>query len=124
MSVGAMVSYFLVAVWWPDLRDSGVLNCVLGCLGLPIGFWAAARSFRQRRWRVTSSLILFLGTLSTLFLVVYLFYLSYQLPPTENVITTGSAAPEFNLKDQQGRVRSLAEFSGRKVLLVFFRGHW
>lgn len=36
----------------------------------------------------------------------------------------GSAAPPFSLPATDGRARSLAECRGRKVVVLFYRGHW
>jgi peroxiredoxin len=36
------------------------------------------------------------------------------------LISVGEVAPEFNLRDQDGEDVSLADFKGRKVLLVFY----
>lgn len=38
------------------------------------------------------------------------------------MITPGSEAPDFELRDQTGEKRTLAEFRGKKVLLVFYPG--
>jgi len=37
------------------------------------------------------------------------------------VIARGTPAPDFSLPDHQGRQVSLADFSGRKLVLVFYR---
>lgn len=36
------------------------------------------------------------------------------------MLTAGTKAPNFSLSDQHGNTRSLAEFSGRKVVLYFY----
>lgn len=36
------------------------------------------------------------------------------------MLTAGTKAPDFSLSDQHGNTRSLAEFSGRKVVLYFY----
>ncbi len=36
------------------------------------------------------------------------------------MITIGSKAPQFTLPDQDGTMRSLAEYAGKKVLLYFY----
>jgi peroxiredoxin len=38
------------------------------------------------------------------------------------VLAPGSEAPDFELRDEKGNMRSLAEFRGRKLLLVFYPG--
>jgi peroxiredoxin len=39
-----------------------------------------------------------------------------------STVPVGSVAPDFTLPDDSGHMRSLAEFRGRKVVLVFLRG--
>jgi len=36
----------------------------------------------------------------------------------------GAPAPDFTAVDQNGRTTRLADFRGRPLLLVFYRGHW
>jgi peroxiredoxin len=46
------------------------------------------------------------------------------MPPAERALAVGEEAPLLRLRDQEGRERSLEEWRGRAVVLVFFRGHW
>ncbi len=36
------------------------------------------------------------------------------------MLSTGTKAPEFSLKDQNGNVRTLSEFRGQRVILYFY----
>ena len=36
------------------------------------------------------------------------------------MLTIGTKAPDFTLQDQNGNMRSLSDFSGRKVVLYFY----
>ena len=36
------------------------------------------------------------------------------------MLSTGTKAPEFSLKDQDGNVRTLSEFRGQRVILYFY----
>lgn len=49
-----------------------------------------------------------------------------DLPPTDlERVTVGSPAPDFALEDESGTPVTLAQFQGKKnVVLVFYRGHW
>lgn len=120
----AMITYFTVVPRWADLRDSGLPSVALGIAGLlacALGLW---RSFQERRHRVPGSIGTVLGILPVAFLGFYVYHLSYQLPAEARGPDPGRPAPEFQLRDQENRPRSLSEFRGRKVVLVFFRGHW
>jgi len=45
--------------------------------------------------------------------------------PRPAPVATGEIAPDFELKDQEGRAHRLsAERGKRAVVLVFYRGHW
>ena len=47
-------------------------------------------------------------------------------PATDlNRVKVGQAAPDFTLEDSDGKALSLADFRGKKsVVLVFYRGYW
>ena len=44
--------------------------------------------------------------------------------PIGDGLHVGVAAPAFDLPDQDGKRRSLADYTGQKVVLVFDRGRW
>lgn len=48
------------------------------------------------------------------------------LPPLDlDRVKVGDPAPDFTLEDMTGRRISLSDFRGKKkVVLVFYRGHW
>ena len=124
VSAGALVSYFAVVPRWPDLRDSGHYNVALGAVGAVLSLigWRRAVTSRRRRRLGAFSFFVSLGLLG--FLATYIYYLSYQLPSGDGAVPVGARAPAFALQDQQGRLVSLSDFSGKRLILVFFRGHW
>lgn len=48
------------------------------------------------------------------------------LPPADlNRVNVGQEAPDFTLEKEAGKTVSLADYRGKKtVVLVFYRGHW
>jgi len=46
------------------------------------------------------------------------------LPEPQITSAQGKPAPDFTLKDQDGRPFHLASLRGKRVLLVFYRGYW
>jgi len=46
------------------------------------------------------------------------------LPKPQITSAQGKFAPDFTLKDQEGRPFRLASLRGKRVLLVFYRGYW
>ena len=45
-----------------------------------------------------------------------------KLPPLR--IQVGTKAPDFALPGTEGKTVRLSDFSGRKVLIDFYRGYW
>ncbi len=48
-----------------------------------------------------------------------------DLPPADlNRVQAGQPAPDFTLEAADGRPVTLSDFRGKRVVLVFYRGHW
>ena len=119
-----MVSYFLVFVRWPMLRDFPWINLPL----VLVGFATSVAAFRRRRREsLVSRLLAWSGlgfsTLVAGLFCFYVFYYSSTLPVAGNTLQI-ERAPGIALTDQHGDVVSLADMRGNKVILVFFRGFW
>lgn len=39
-------------------------------------------------------------------------------------VSVGDAAPDFTLESRTGEAVTLSELRGRRIVLVFYRGHW
>jgi hypothetical protein len=76
----------------------------------------------RRRWYgwtalAVSMLLLALGS--------YVNFVLARIPDAPLVLRVGEPAPPFTLTDAAGRPVSLADYRGKKpVLLVFYRGYW
>jgi len=46
------------------------------------------------------------------------------LPKPQVTDTEGKAAPDFALKDQDGKDFRLSDHRGERLLLYFYRGYW
>ena len=114
-----LVTYFTVAVRFPALRDSAIVNLLLVIGGAAIAAWGL---FRRRNWK---SWIGF-GVASSFSLLFfwYIFVYSSQLPAPDTAPVVGVVAPPLELPDQSGRMLSLESYSGQRVLVVFYRGYW
>jgi len=124
--IGA-VSYFLYFVQFPTLRDTALLNLPLVFFGLVLAGYGGWQLGRLRgRWLVkVLAAIGFLASLAIAGLFsFYLFVFSYQLPTATGTPTVGVLAPDFALPDQHGEPVRRADFRGKKLVLVFYRGHW
>jgi hypothetical protein len=104
--------------WFPGARNNAVPSWLLIAAGLTLSAVAVARARR----RVVSILLL----LSNLFVAgafASLIYVSFAVPEAHGP-AIGTAAADFALADQTGKVVRLADFAGKPLLLVFYRGHW
>jgi hypothetical protein len=121
------VSYFTVFVTYPGLRDFPWVNLPLVLVGVALSSLGLWRAFRRssvfggkRLGAVGFTLSLFLGGL----FFFYVFLFSYQLPGPTPTSQTLSDIQDFDLIDHRGRAFRLGELRGRKVVLIFYRGHW
>ncbi len=75
-----------------------------------------------RRWYAWATLVvtlaLFAGSAAFNFVLA-------RIPDTPTALAVGRPAPDFTLPDAGGRPVTLAEYRGKKpVILVFYRGYW
>ena len=54
----------------------------------------------------------------------YIFSFSAALPESAGAPATGTTAPGFTLPDHNERPVQLADYRGKKVVLLFYRGFW
>ncbi len=121
----AMLSYFLIVPRISIvLRDSGHANVALGGLGVALALAGVVSAVRAGIHRKAAIICCVASVGLTGGLAYYIYALSYQLPSAERVLAIGARAPDFRLKDQDGVDRSLASFTSKRLILVFFRGHW
>lgn len=75
-----------------------------------------------RRWYTWTALALSL----VLFVAGGAFnFVFARIPTTQTTLEIGERAPDFSLADAAGRPVTLAEYRGKKpVVMVFYRGHW
>ena len=114
-----LITYFTVAVRFPDLRDSAIVNLVMVVGGAAIAAWGLLRRSNWKSW-IGLGMAVFFASL----LFGYVFVLSNQLPSADTAVAVGSTAPPLELPDQTGRAVSLDAFKGERVLVVFYRGFW
>ncbi len=119
LSLAGLVSYFTVAVRFPDLRDVPVLNLTLVLAGLALSVWAVLP--RRSAWSLAG---LAVSAVAAAALFGYVFVLSEQLPAAAEGVPVGAPAPPFSLPDGSGRTVALETYAGRPLVLVFYRGFW
>jgi hypothetical protein len=118
IAVAAVPAYALL------LKVSVVRNhpegyVVAFAVALALAVLAVRRGGRWSAWIAlsVSSALLFMG--------VWFNFVVARIPPATTTLHVGESAPDFTLNDAAGRPVSLADFRGRKpVVLVFYRGYW
>lgn len=127
LAFAGVVSYFTVFYRYPALRDVPWVNLPLVLLGLGLCFVGLRRAWRAGGGRLSRFLSAFAFGLATFFaatFIYYVFWMSYQLPAESRALAVGDPAPAFALPDADGGSVALADLRGRRILLVFYRGHW
>ena len=126
LSLAGVISYYTVFVRWPVLRDVPWVNLPLATAGAVVAFVGARRAFHRTGWarRALGVLSLALALLPAGFLAAYVFVISSMMPAPSAATLALVEAPDFSLADHRGRIVTLSELRGRKVVLTFYRGHW
>jgi hypothetical protein len=117
-ATGAIGGYVLL------FRVAAVRNHPEGyVVGLALATALAALALaRARRWYAWLAL-----GLSTLLLLggSWFNFVAARIPATPVAVRVGEPAPDFTLPDAAGRPVALADYRGRRaVVLVFYRGYW
>jgi hypothetical protein len=120
VAIGAVAAYVLL------LRVAVVRNHPEGyviafALATALAVLAVVRA-RRRRWPAWLAL-----AFSSLLLVAgaWFNFVGARVPDTPTALRVGDPAPDFTLSDAAGRAVALADYRGKKpVVLVFYRGYW
>jgi cytochrome oxidase Cu insertion factor (SCO1/SenC/PrrC family) len=120
LAVGAPVAYALL-IRVPLVRNHPGAYVLAFALALALAVVALVRG-RGRRWPAWIAL----GVAAPLLAGgVWFNLVAARVPSTPTALRVGEPAPDFTLPDAQGRPVSLADFRGKKpVVLVFYRGYW
>ena len=120
VAVGAITAYVLllrVAI----IRNHPEGYVVAFAVAAALAALAVARA-RARRWPAWLAL-----GLSVILLAAgaWFNFVAARIPDTATVLRVGERPPDFTLPDAGGRAVTLADYRGKKpVVLVFYRGHW
>jgi hypothetical protein len=120
LAVGAAAGYLLL-IGVPLVRNHPEGYVIAFALAAALAALAVTRA-RGRRWPAwlalgLTSLLLVAGTLNN--------FVIARVPDTPTALRVGERPPDFTLPDASGRPVTLADYRGRKpVVLVFYRGYW
>ena len=122
--LGLLTAAVTVAAYVLLLDHAGIRNRPwLYVAGLAVATMVAALAVTRRRSA---------GTLTALGVCVLLLaassffnFVVARLPAPATALRVGEPAPDFTVDDARGRPVALADYRGRKpVVLVFYRGYW
>lgn len=120
VAVGGLAAYNLL-LRFPVVRNHPEGYVAALAVGVVLTALAVVRA-RRRRWPAWLALG-FTGLL--LVLGAWFNYVVARVPDTPTALRVGEPAPDFTLPDASGRPVALADYRGRKpVVLVFYRGYW
>ena len=119
-TVGYFVAVIELGAWLPDLRNRAIPSWFLITAGLLLSLVAVSRASSGRK--LGAVVVLVLGVALT-GLWARMLYVKFVVPSTPGP-TIGAHSADFALQNPAGHVVHLADFSGKPLLLVFYRGHW
>jgi hypothetical protein len=121
--VAGVVGYFLAVLrfggLFPNVRNNPIGPWVLVAAGVVLSALAVRRAHGRR---LVPALVLGSNLLLAGLFASFL-YVVLRVPATPGP-AVGSRAVDFALADQTGRMHRLADYAGKPLLLVFYRGHW
>ena len=93
----------------------------LGALAVAVALAMVAVT-KRRRWLPIVSLVVSVALLG---FAGFFNFVAARVPETTSAFVIGRPAPDFTLPDSAGRSIMLADYRGKKpVVLVFYRGYW
>jgi cytochrome oxidase Cu insertion factor (SCO1/SenC/PrrC family) len=123
-ALSVLVSVTAIGVYSRFLRVAAVRNNPEGyvaafAIAAVIAGLAVALRRRWYTWAVlVLSIVLVLGGAAFNFVLA-------RIPAVQTTLRVGERAPEFTLPDATGRPVALADYRGKKpVVIVFYRGYW
>jgi len=118
IAVGTVVAYALL-LGVPSVRNHPEGYVAAFAIAATVAGLAVALRRRWYAWLALGlSLLLFAGG-------AYINFVLARIPAEPTVLRVGERPPDFTLTDASGRQVSLAEYRGKKpVVLVFYRGYW
>jgi len=127
-TLAGFLSYTFFAQF-PITRDFPWVNLLLFAAGgifLVLGIFRGFGRPQVYRGKILGPILATLGILMFGFFSYVMFYELRHVPLSTGTPRVGEKAPEFTLRDQDGRDIALADLISRSkaVMLIFYRGFW
>jgi hypothetical protein len=123
-ALSVLVCVAAIAVYTQGIRVAAIRNNPEGyvaafAIGATLAGLAVALGRRWYAWTaLVLSLVLLLGGATFNFVLA-------RIPAPQTTLRVGERPPDFTLPDAAGHPVSLADYRGKKpVILVFYRGYW
>ena len=118
LSFGTVAAFVvLLNVFMMPLPPIVYLGALAGAVVLAI-----VAVMKRARWLPIVSLVVSVALLA---FAGFFNFVAARVPVTTSAFVIGQPAPDFTLPDAAGRPISLADYRGKKpVVLVFYRGYW
>jgi cytochrome oxidase Cu insertion factor (SCO1/SenC/PrrC family) len=119
LAAAASIAGYLLLLDYPGIRNRPWLYVA----GLAVATAVAVLAVARRRSAGTFTA---LGVCVLLLAAGAFFnFVAARVPAPASVLRVGEPAPDFTASDARGRPVTLADYRGRKpVVLVFYRGYW
>ncbi|BBM84289.1 redoxin domain-containing protein [Candidatus Uabimicrobium amorphum] len=127
LSFAICFSYIAYFVYNEQVRDNPWAITLGSFCAAAIAVYGAIftmRSTTRRTLKIVNFTLAFLAILFPVLFTLFVVKLSYDLPDKKLALQGDKVAPAFTLLDSQKRKVSLKDFSGKNLLVVFYRGHW
>jgi energy-coupling factor transporter transmembrane protein EcfT len=122
LAVVAFLSYYMVFSQFVITRDVPWVPYAL----MAIAAFLLVTGWRRAQRKIVASIAVVLGIIVIGAFTYLTTIFSRALPSSPNAPAVGQKAPEFALRDTNGRPVTLAQLrdGSNGVLLIFYRGYW
>lgn len=127
ITIAGAISYFNWAARFAALRDFPVLNLPIVLLGAGLAGVGCVQVFKRGAGivgKATAGVGFLLALGFAGMFGFYIFSVSADLPQAAGAPRVGTVAPGFTLPDENKRPVPLADYRGKKLVLLFYRGFW
>ncbi|WP_372367298.1 hypothetical protein [Candidatus Uabimicrobium sp. HlEnr_7] len=127
ISFAICFSYISYFVFNERIRDNPLIIIITSFIVGLIATYGAISTIHKSSKKILKIANFIFALLALIFPLIFTFFtttLSYDLPDQNLALQGDVVAPVFTLIDSNEHKVSLQDFSGKNLLVVFYRGHW